>query len=149
MSQQEHVDASEEVSPLEDGVDEIDSPEQPETDIADDLPPPVDRVTLAERIRRSRKLPRGLRERLCEFVETLQFSADAPSEPVVPVAEAVAMIEAAVPEHLQLDDEEELEESPHPRGEDYFRGQTAGISDEEADRIATEQLAASGFGPAS
>jgi hypothetical protein len=127
--------------------EELAAPPQPETDIAasDARPTPLDRTTLAERIRRSRKLPRGLRERLCEFVETLQFSADAQGEPVVPVAEAVSMIEAAVPEHLQLDDE--LEEPAHPRGEDFFRGHSSGISDEDADRIAAEQLAASGFGP--
>ena len=46
-----------------------------------------------------------------------------------------------------FDDEEELEESQHPRGEDFFRGHASGISDEDADRIAAEQLAASGFGP--
>lgn len=127
---------------------ELITPQQPETDAAEVASPAIaaDRVTLAERIRRSRKLPKGLRERLCEFVETLQFSADAMGEPVVPVAEAVSMIEAAVPEHLQLDDDE-LEEPPHPRGEDFFRGHSSGISDEEADRIASEQLAASGFGP--
>jgi hypothetical protein len=120
---------------------------EPQPEVA--APPIVaDRVTLAERIRRSRRLPKGLRERLCEFVETLQFSADAMGEPVVPVAEAVSMIEAAVPEHWQLDDDE-LEEPPHPHGEDFFRGHGAGISDEEAERIAAEQLAASGFGPSS
>jgi hypothetical protein len=107
----------------------------------------ADRVALAERIRRSRKLPKGLRDRLCEFVETLQLSEDAPGEPVVPVAEAVTMIEAAVPEHLALGDDE-LEEPRHPRGEDFFRGQSTQISDDEAARIASEQLAASGFGPA-
>ena len=131
-------------------IDEPHAPAQPETDLAESASPTLDRVTLADRIRRSRKLPRRLRERLCEFVETLQFSADAQGEPVVPVAEAVSMIEAAVPEHLQLDeDDEELEESPHPRGEDFFRGHSSGISDDEADRIAAEQLAASGFGPTS
>jgi hypothetical protein len=151
MTNEQATTPETEVPEAEIGAREIDLPSPattPETDepAAPQLPE-TDRVALAERIRRSRKLPRGLRERLCEFVETLQFSADAQSEPVVPVAEAVSMIEAAVPEHLQLDDEEELEVSQHPRGEDFFRGPASQMSDEEADRIAAEQLAASGFGP--
>lgn len=125
-------------------------PELPETDEAGsdrspDLPHELDRTVLLRRIRSSRKLPKGLRDRLCEFVETLQFSKDAEHVPAVPVAEAVTMIEAAIPEHLQFDGDK-LESPAHPRGENFFTGAGDAISDEDAERIAAEQLKATGFG---
>ena len=103
------------------------------------------RSQLAQRIRSSRKLPKGLRDRLAELVETLQLSDDADAVPRVPVAEAVDMIEAAIPENLQFA-EGPLESPVHPRGESFFTGDSSRLSSEDAQRIAKEQLAATGFG---
>ncbi len=125
-------------------VEEV-SPEMPETDRSPDLSHAADRTVLLRRIQSSRKLPKGLRDRLCEFVQTLQLSEDAQHVPAVPVAEAVTMIEAAIPEHLQFDGDS-LESPAHPRGEGFFTGAGDAISDEDAERIAAEQLAATGFG---
>jgi len=106
----------------------------------------AERSHLAERIRASRKLPKGLRDRLSEIVETLQLSDDGDDVPRVPVAEAVEMIEAAIPEHVQFG-EGPLEAPAHPRGENFFTGGDSQLSDDDAARIASEQLAATGFGP--
>ena len=103
------------------------------------------RGQLAQRIRNSRKLPKGLRDRLAEVVETLQLSDDAETVPALPVAEAVEMIEAAIPENLQFH-EGPLETPAHPRGEGFFTGGASQLSSEDAERIAKEQLAATGFG---
>jgi hypothetical protein len=92
-------------------------------------------------------LPKGLRDRLCERIETVQLSADADPTPVIPVAEAVEMIEAAIPEHFQLAPDQ-LASPAHPHGEGFFTGGSQDLSDDEARRIAAEQLAATGFGPA-
>lgn len=141
-----------------------DAPEQPETDAGESEPTEASsdstetressvlqepvrpaRNELARRIRASRKLPKGLRERLCDYVETMQFSEDGEAVPALPVAEAVEMIEAALPEHLQLA-AEQLEQPAHPRGEEFFTGAASQLSDDEAERLAAEQLAATGFG---
>lgn len=105
------------------------------------------RTELAQRIRASRRLPKGFRERMADLVETRQFSDDEDGVPRVPVAEAVEMIEAAIPENLQLA-EGPLEMPAHPRGESFFTGGAARLSDADAQRIAAEQLAATGYGPA-
>lgn len=104
------------------------------------------RQRLADRIRGSKRLPKGLRERLCQAVETVQLSGDAAAEAMLPIADAVELIEAAVPAHWALTDDS-LESPTHPQGEGFF--QTAGdqLSDDDAARIAAEQLAATGFGP--
>ena len=93
-------------------------------------------------------MPKGLRDRLCEFVETLQLSEDVVGPPAIPVAAAVELIEAAVPQHLQLDGEQ-LSAPLHPHGESFFSTAGDALSDEEAQRIAAEQLATTGFGPRS
>jgi hypothetical protein len=123
-------------------ADESESPAPvaPVSDVA------AQRVQLAERIRGSRKLPKGLRDRLASVVETLQLSDDAEAVPTLPVAEAVAMIEAAIPENLQFV-EGPLDSPAHPRGENFFTGDASQLSDDDAQRIASEQLAATGFGP--
>lgn len=105
------------------------------------------RTELAQRIRTSRRLPKGFRERMADLVETRQFSDDEDGVPRVPVAEAVEMIEAAIPENLQLA-EGPLETPAHPRGESFFTSGAARLSDADAQRIAAEQLAATGYGPA-
>lgn len=107
-------------------------------------PPTVDRAQLAQRIRSSRKLPKGLRDRLCAVVETLQLSDEADAVPRVPVAEAVEMIEAAMPENVLLA-ESALESPAHPHGENFFTGGGQRLTDADAQRIAAEQLAATGF----
>ena len=129
--------ADEQVEELDAGAEEVD-------------PPPQEVIArqnqLAQRIRNSRKLPKGLRDRLAEVVETIQLSSDSDSIPSVPVAEAVEMIEAAIPENVQFG-EGPLESPTHPRGESFFTGGASQLSPADAQRIAQEQLAATGFGP--
>ena len=105
------------------------------------------RRRLADRIRGSARLPKGLRDRLAKAVDTVQLSADGDEEPTLRVSDAVAMIEEALPPHLSLD-AEQLEPSDHPAGEGFFTGDARQLSDEEAARIARDQLASTGFGPA-
>lgn len=128
--------------------------ELPETDSAEgtpaagDLPQGQDVSCdqLCERIRRSRKLPRGLRDRLCDAVQALQLSEESDAEPSLTIRDAIDLIEQALPEHLQLDDGQ-LQQPSHPAGETFFSGEAGDLSDEEADRIAAEQLASAGFAP--
>ena len=138
----------------DDALEEVDIHDVDTVLAEDDDPEPdeaakplaAQRLRLAERIRASRKLPKGLRERLAEVVESVEQSEEAEGQPTVPVAEAVAMIEAAIPENIQFG-EGELVTPRHPRGENFFTGSGAQLSDEDAQRIASEQLAATGFGP--
>jgi hypothetical protein len=102
------------------------------------------RGQLASRIRRSRRLPKGLRDQLAQVVETVQLSRDGDEEPVLRVSHALAMLEQTLPATVALADEN-LERPGHPLGETFFTGDAARLSDEEAERIAGEQLASAGF----
>jgi len=104
------------------------------------------RDELSRRIQQSRKLPKSLRERLVTLVETVQLSEEGDEEPTLRVSEAMAMFEEAMPSHLALA-AERLDHPPHPRGESFFTGDVRQMSDEEATRIAQEQLANTGFAP--
>lgn len=104
------------------------------------------RRDLAGRIERSSRLPRGLRTRLARFVGAVQLSSDGEEEPSLRVSDAVAMLEEALPEQLTLD-ADNVDAADHPGGESFFSGDPSQMSDDEADRIAREQLASTGFAP--
>lgn len=130
-------------------------PEQPETDVTAPLvqDPASDnpanaftaaRAQLVSEIRGSRRLPRGLRERLAEAVEGLPGD-DPAAAPSLRVTDALALLEESLPPQLVLA-AETLEPAAHPGGDGFFTGDPRRFSAAEAARIAAEQLAATGFG---
>jgi hypothetical protein len=104
------------------------------------------RQRLTRRILASQKLPRGLRERLASAVEAVQLSDDGSEEPTLRVSDAVAMIEESLPPQMALA-ADELQRPSHPHGEVFFTGDARNLSDEEAARIAREQLTSVGLLP--
>lgn len=128
-----------------DSDDNIETP-GPEQEEASTARQDLYRTQLSQRIRLSKRLPKGLRDRLAEVVETIQLSQDGAEQPTLRVSDAVSMIEEAMPAHVQLDPDR-LQRPGHPAGEAFFTGDPHGLSDEEAERIAREQLTSSGFYP--
>lgn len=102
------------------------------------------REALLDRIQQSRHIPRGLRDRLSSVVGAVQLSRDGEEEPTLRLSDAVTLIEEALPEQATLDPAQ-LSRANHPRGETFFTGEAGTLSDEEADEIARDQLAATGF----
>jgi len=110
----------------------------------EDLQRSVYRQALTDRIARSRKLPKGLRGRLAEAAEAVQLSQDGDEEPSLRLSDAVTLIEDTLPDHIALS-ADGARQTDHPSGEGFFTGDTTQMSDEEAERIAQEQLKNSGF----
>ncbi len=102
------------------------------------------REALLARIQQSRHIPRGLRDRLASVVGAVQLSRDGEEEPTLRLSDAVTLIEEALPEQATLDPAQLLRAN-HPRGETFFTGEAGTLSDEEAEEIARDQLAATGF----
>ena len=94
----------------------------------------------AERIRGEQRLPGALRDRLAAIVaEAAQVGSDA--EPQLTISQVAGVFAEAMPMLLALDGLRMV--APHPGGEAFFRaGQ---LSDDDAARIAREQLARTGF----
>ena len=94
----------------------------------------------AERIRSEQRLPGALRDRLAALVvEAARVDGDA--EPQLTVSQVAGVFAEAMPMLLALDGPRMV--APHPGGEAFFRaGQ---LSDDDAARIAREQLARTGF----
>ena len=124
------------------GPDEFEA--EPSTETADLPQGRVYRDALLARIQQSRHIPRGLRDRLASVVGAVQLSRDGEEEPTLRLSDAVTLIEEALPEQATLDPAQLLRAN-HPRGETFFTGEAGTLSDEEADEIAREQLAATGF----
>ncbi len=102
------------------------------------------RIRLADQIRESRRLSPGLRDRLIALALEVRLGKDGQEEPALRVSDAVSLLEEALPEQLQLYGSH-LEEHAHPGGDSFFTGDATQLSDEEAQRIAKEQLAGTGF----
>jgi hypothetical protein len=94
----------------------------------------------AERIRSEQRLPGALRDRLAALVtEAARIDGDA--EPQLTVSQVAGVFAEAMPMLLAIDGPRMV--APHPGGEAFFRaGQ---LSDDDAARIAREQLARTGF----
>lgn len=102
------------------------------------------RQDLAERIGSAQRLPRGVRERLAGMIETIRFDDSGRDEPALRVSDAVALLEESLPAHLLLA-ADDLEAATHPRGDSFFTGDARFLSDDDARRIAANQLARSGY----
>ena len=95
----------------------------------------------ARRIRDEQRLPGSLRERLAAAVEEAAF-VEADAEPQLTVSQVANVFAEALPTLLALDSPRVL--AAHPAGDAFFRaGQ---LSDDDAARIASEQLARTGYG---
>jgi hypothetical protein len=94
----------------------------------------------AERIHAEQRLPGALRDRLAALVtEAARIDGDA--EPQLSISQVAGVFAEAMPMLLALDGPRMV--APHPGGEAFFRaGQ---LSDDDAARIAREQLARTGF----
>jgi len=93
------------------------------------------------RIEAADDLPRGLRERLLEQIEEAEAAG---GDPTLSVADVIDLLEETVPPSLRFSPEE-LSAAEHPLGDAFFTGDAAQMSDAEAQRIAAEQLAHTGF----
>jgi hypothetical protein len=102
--------------------------------------PQQQRQKWAERIRSEQRLPGALRDRLAALVSEAA-SIDGNAEPQLSVSQVAGVFAEAMPMLLALDGPRMV--APHPGGEAFFRaGQ---LSDDDAARIAREQLARTGF----
>ena len=94
----------------------------------------------AERIRSEQRLPGALRDRLAAVV-TEAARVDGDAEPQLTISQVAGVFAEAMPTLLALETQRTV--APHPAGEAFFRaGQ---LSDDDAARIAREQLARTGF----
>jgi len=94
----------------------------------------------ARRIRGERRLPGSLREHLAAVVEEASQVED-DAEPRLTVSQVANVFAMAVPSLLTL--EESRAVAPHPAGEAFFHAGRLG--DDDAARLASEQLARTGF----
>jgi hypothetical protein len=102
------------------------------------------RQELSHRIASSQRLPRGVRERLARAIGAVRFDDMGRDEPVLRVSDAVALLEESLPPHLLLAPDD-VDAATHPRGEAFFTGDVRAMSDDDARRIAAEQLARTGY----
>jgi hypothetical protein len=102
------------------------------------------RGELAERIAQAHRLPRGVRERLASMLTTIRFDDSGRDEPTLRVSDAIALLEETLPAHLLLS-ADDAQATAHPRGDSFFSGDPRSLSDEDARRIAAEQLARTGY----
>ena len=134
-------------------VENADSPEVAEADLSVepaaspasevDSQAAAERHKLRERIRQSSSLSRGMRDRLTALLEGESSAANDP-QPLIRAADALALIEESIPPQLRLD-ASSLAQSEHPAGDAFFTGDVNQLTDDQADRIAREQLAQSAF----
>lgn len=104
----------------------------------------AERQKLRERIRQSGSLSRGMRDRLAALLEA-ESPAASDSQPLIRAADALALLEEAIPPQLRLE-ASSLAQPEHPAGDVFFTGDVNLMTDDQADRIAREQLSRSAFG---
>ena len=105
----------------------------------------AERQRLRERIGKSSSLSRGLRDRLTALLVGEVPAATTDSQPLIKAADVLALLEEAIPPQLRLD-ATSLAQPEHPAGEAFFTGDANQMTDDQADRIAREQLSRSAFG---
>jgi hypothetical protein len=103
------------------------------------------RQQLRERIGKSNSLSRGLRDRLTALLDGDIPAAKDDSQPLIPATDVLALLEEAIPPQLRLD-ANSLAQPEHPAGEAFFTGDPNQMTDDQAERIAREQLSRSAFG---
>ena len=103
----------------------------------------AERQKLRERIGKSSSLSRGMRDRLAALLDG-ESAAGSDSQPLVRAESVLALLEEAIPPQLRLD-AASLAQPEHPAGEAFFTGDPNQMTDDQAERIAREQLARSPF----
>ena len=105
----------------------------------------AERQKLRERIGKSSSLSRGLRDRLTALLEGEVPATTTDFQPLIRAADALALLEEALPPQLGLD-ASTLAQPEHPAGEAFFTGDVNQMTDDQAERIAREQISRSPFG---
>jgi hypothetical protein len=105
----------------------------------------AERHKLRERIRRSSSLSRGMRDRLTALLEGGSPATADDSQPLIRAADALALLEEAIPPQLRLD-ASSLAQPAHPIGDVFFTGDVNQMTDDQAERIAREQISRSAWG---
>jgi len=143
---------STETSPLEDAVagDTADA----DTDAATSEAPapaeavnplPAMRQALLQRVQDSVAMPRGLQSRLASALQESPL-VDHDGSLLAPVDLLLNVIEGWSPSVMRLDPQS-LRRGDHPLGDSFFTGDPSEVSDEQAERIARQQLQRSGYLP--
>ena len=104
----------------------------------------AERHKLRERIRHSSSLSRGMRDRLSALLEGDASTTASDSQPLIRAADALAILEESIPPQLRLD-ATSLAQPEHPAGDVFFTGDVNQMTDDQAERIAREQLSRSAF----
>jgi hypothetical protein len=117
---------------------------QDQIDPATDALEPL-RKRLFERITESSRLPRGMHDRLRRVVQQASTMHDA-GQLLVPADAMLDAIESWAPTALRFD-ARSFQRPEHPTGDGFFTGDPNDVSDEQADRIARQQLQRSGYLP--
>ena len=127
--------------PVQEPADDTAQPAAPTSEI--DSLAASERQKLRERIGKSSSLSRGMRDRLAALVDG-EAAAGADSQPLVRAESVLALLEEAIPPQLRLD-AASLAQPEHPAGDVFFTGDPNQMTDDQAERIAREQLAQSAF----
>ena len=105
----------------------------------------AERQRLRERIGKSSSLSRGMRDRLTALLEGEVPATPTDSQPLIRAVDALALLEEAIPPQLGLD-VSSLARPEHPAGDVFFTGDVNQMTDDQAERIAREQISRSPFG---
>lgn len=131
-----------------------DSPTEPDasqtTPVDDALPTDpflAERAELQRQLAGSTRLPPAIRQQLSQAVQRAQWNQQGAEQPALSVSEAISWLEEALPRQFSLEPEA-IESPAHPTGDIFFSGQVEALNDQQAAQVAAEQLAATGFAPA-
>jgi len=105
----------------------------------------AERQRLREQIGKSSSLSRGMRDRLTALIDGESPAATTDSQPLIRASDVLALLEEAIPPQLRLD-ANSLAQPEHPAGEAFFTGDVNQMTDDQAERIAREQISRSAFG---
>ncbi len=105
----------------------------------------AERQRLRDRIGKSSSLSRGLRDRLTALLEGEMPAAKDDFQPLIRASDVLTLLEDVIPPQLRLD-ASSLAQPEHPAGEAFFTGDPNQMTDDQAERIAREQLSRSAFG---
>ncbi len=104
----------------------------------------AERHNLRERVRQSSSLSRGMRDHLTALLEGEPPAAASDSQPLIRAADALALLEESIPPQLRLD-ASSLVQPELPAGDVFFTGDLNQMTDDQAERIAREQLSRCAF----
>ncbi|MFN0018839.1 MAG: hypothetical protein ACKVP0_11315 [Pirellulaceae bacterium] len=105
----------------------------------------AERQRLRERIGKSSSLSRGMRDRLTALLDGEIPAMASDPQPLIRANDVLALLEEAIPPQLQLD-ANSLAQPEHPAGEAFFTGDANQMTDDQAERIASEQISRSAWG---